>query len=193
MGIAIAENDRQSTSGGDTVQINEKERLDLRIVIRSISDDGEALRPGGAPRTDHDGWLRRAEAPVDATAHTSRVGHFSKHHNQSLNPPPPDNRLSELTSVMSDSINPPNWYDIFPQPRSVAPLISRETVLSQLYSQDLLLIDVRRTDYEGGTIAGSLNLPAQSFYQNRETLYNLCKRAGVKKVAFYCGKPMFSD
>jgi hypothetical protein len=138
--------------------------------------------------------------PGDATAHTSRFGHLSKHHNQSLNPSPPDNRLSEVTSIMPDSINPPNysinppnWYDAFPTPRSTAPLVSRESVLSQLYSQDLLLIDVRRTDYEGGTIAGSLNLPAQSFWRNRETLYNLCKRAGVKKVAFYCGKPKSSD
>jgi arsenical-resistance protein 2 len=94
---------------------------------------------------------------------------------------------------MADSTNPPDWYDVFPAPRSTAPLISRETVLSQLYSPDLLLIDVRRTDYEGGTIAGSLNIPAQSFYWNREALYNLCKRAGIKRVAFYCGKPMFSD
>jgi arsenical-resistance protein 2 len=94
---------------------------------------------------------------------------------------------------MADSTNPPNWYDVFPTPRSTAPLISRETVLSQLYSPDLLLIDVRRTDYEGGTIIGSLNIPAQSFYWNRETLYNLCKRAGIKRVAFYCGKLLFPD
>ncbi|KAF3051568.1 hypothetical protein E8E11_010358 [Didymella keratinophila] len=46
---------------------------------------------------------------------------------------------------------------------------------------------MRRTDFEGGTIKGSLNLPAHSFYMNRAVLFDLCKRAGVKGVAFYCG------
>ncbi|ORY00222.1 hypothetical protein BCR34DRAFT_638306, partial [Clohesyomyces aquaticus] len=36
-------------------------------------------------------------------------------------------------------------------------------------------------------IKGSLNLPAHSFYTNQSVLHDLCKRAGVKQVAFYCG------
>lgn len=82
----------------------------------------------------------------------------------------------------------PNWHDAFPAPRSTASVITREEVLSNLTSDNLLLVDVRRTDFEGGTIEGSLNLPAHSFYLNRGALFDLCKRAGVKKVAFYCGK-----
>lgn len=82
----------------------------------------------------------------------------------------------------------PNWHDAFPPPRTTAPTITREQALPDLSSGDLLLVDVRRTDYEGGTIKGSLNLPAHSFYMNRAALFDLCKRAGVKKVAFYCGK-----
>lgn len=76
----------------------------------------------------------------------------------------------------------------FPPPHSTAPIITREQVLSDISSPDLLLVDVRRTDYEGGTITGSINLPAQSFYMNRAVLYDLCKRAGVRRVAFYCGE-----
>lgn len=75
----------------------------------------------------------------------------------------------------------------FPAPMSTAPLLTRSEALDLLSSPDLLIVDVRRTDYEGGTIRGSLNLPAQSFYMNRGVLYDLCKRAGVKKVTFYCG------
>jgi arsenical-resistance protein 2 len=41
---------------------------------------------------------------------------------------------------------------------------------------------------KGGTIKTSINLPAQSFYQTRKTLLDLCDRAGVKQVIFYCGK-----
>ncbi|PQE22987.1 hypothetical protein CJF32_00004384 [Rutstroemia sp. NJR-2017a WRK4] len=40
---------------------------------------------------------------------------------------------------------------------------------------------------QGGTIKTSLNLPAQSFYQSRKTLLELCDRAGITKVIFYCG------
>src|ERR1051326_5586163 len=81
------------------------------------------------------------------------------------------------------------WWESFPAPQHTAALITAAEVMSQLSHPDLLLIDVRRTDYEGGTIVGSLNLPAQSFYMNRAVLYSLCKRAGVGRVAFYCGKP----
>ncbi|KAL1609220.1 hypothetical protein SLS59_001584 [Nothophoma quercina] len=87
---------------------------------------------------------------------------------------------------MTDAAKP-QWHDAFPAPRSTAPTITREEVLPVLTFGDLLIVDVRRTDYEGGTIKGSLNLPAHSFYLNRAPLFDLCKRAGVKKVAFYCG------
>ncbi|KAF1837500.1 Rhodanese-like protein [Decorospora gaudefroyi] len=88
---------------------------------------------------------------------------------------------------MAESANPTGtWTDAFPAPRATAPTISREEALSDLSSPDLLLVDVRRTDYEGGTIKGSINLPAQSFFMNRGVLYDLCKRAGVKRIAFYC-------
>jgi arsenical-resistance protein 2 len=80
------------------------------------------------------------------------------------------------------------WHAAFPAPRTTTPVITREEVLEDLSSHDLLLVDVRRTDFEGGTIKGSLNLPAHSFYMNRAVLFDLCKRAGVKRVAFYCGE-----
>src|SRR4051794_22702896 len=90
---------------------------------------------------------------------------------------------------MADPAKPTgSWTDAFPAPRTIAPSISREEALSDLSSPDLLIVDVRRTDYEGGTIRGSINLPAHSFYMNRGVLYDLCKRAGVKRVAFYCGE-----
>jgi arsenical-resistance protein 2 len=84
-----------------------------------------------------------------------------------------------------------SWTDAFPAPRTTAPILTREEALSALSSPDLLIVDVRRTDYEGGTIKGSINLPAHSFYLNRAVLFDLCKRAGVKKVAFYCGEYIY--
>ncbi|KAF2806791.1 uncharacterized protein BDZ99DRAFT_479184 [Mytilinidion resinicola] len=78
------------------------------------------------------------------------------------------------------------WHASFPAPQHTAPLLTRDAALPALGSGQLLLVDVRRTDYEGGTIKGSLNLPAHSFYLNRAALYDLCTRAGIKDVAFYC-------
>ena len=86
------------------------------------------------------------------------------------------------------------WHAAFPAPRTTAPLLERDSVfrmlsaMGDIFSIGLLLVDVRRTDYEGGTITGSINLPAQSFYLNMGTFYKLCRGANVDRVAFYCGR-----
>lgn len=54
--------------------------------------------------------------------------------------------------------------------------------------RDFLLVDVRRTDYEGGTVKTSINLPAHSLYQTRPVIYQLCKQAGIRYIIFYCGE-----
>lgn len=46
---------------------------------------------------------------------------------------------------------------------------------------------------QGGTIAGSINLPAQSLYATMPTLYNLVKSAEIPLVIWYCGKPCLSS
>ncbi|KAF1986243.1 hypothetical protein K402DRAFT_394102 [Aulographum hederae CBS 113979] len=83
-----------------------------------------------------------------------------------------------------------------PPPTRTAPLFSPSHLLrmyagiGDVLEAGMLLVDVRRNDYEGGTLRGSLNLPAQSFYMNRKTLYRLCKGDGVNvitRVIFYCG------
>lgn len=85
-------------------------------------------------------------------------------------------------------------WSAFPAPRAKAPEISPEDVMKMFDDMDIkpeprafLLVDVRRTDWEGGTIKTSLNLPAQSFYQSRKTLLDLCDRASINCVIFYCG------
>ena len=88
------------------------------------------------------------------------------------------------------------WYKAFPEPTETATSFKKENVLrlfhtiGDILNAGMLLIDLRRTDYEGGTIRGSLNIPAQSFYMNMATLYRLCKGDGVNvitRVLFYCG------
>jgi hypothetical protein len=89
------------------------------------------------------------------------------------------------------------WWDAFPEPKAECPrtdpaiiskLIEVNAALGKNAKRDFLLVDVRRTDWEGGTIATSINLPAHTFYQTRPQVYQLVKQAGVKRIIFYCGK-----
>ncbi|KAL4749182.1 hypothetical protein BDW72DRAFT_214312 [Aspergillus terricola var. indicus] len=87
------------------------------------------------------------------------------------------------------------WHAAFPSPQTTDPAsLPRPTLLQWLQpgsnrtpGTDFLLVDLRRTDFEGGTIKGSLNLPAQSLYPTLPTLFRLVRSAGVKDVIFYCG------
>lgn len=40
---------------------------------------------------------------------------------------------------------------------------------------------------QGGTIRGSINLPAQSLYPTRAAIFQMSKASGVSKIIFYCG------
>ncbi|KAJ5809989.1 Rhodanese-like domain-containing protein [Penicillium pulvis] len=84
------------------------------------------------------------------------------------------------------------WHAAYPAPRTVASSISRLELLGWMkegkkVGKDYILIDLRRTDFEGGTIRGSLNLPAQSLYPTIPTLYSVFSQARVSKVIWYCG------
>ena len=96
-------------------------------------------------------------------------------------------------------------------------VVTRTDLLALLQSgkrpgKDFLLVDLRRTDHEvryclfpgdhhptfpnalsclllakGGTIKGSINLPAQSLYYSLPTILNLCRSARIELVIWYCG------
>ncbi|KAK3335220.1 hypothetical protein B0T19DRAFT_436101 [Cercophora scortea] len=87
------------------------------------------------------------------------------------------------------------WFAAFPEPKSAPDKIEPAQVMDLLEKRDrdragprdFLLVDARRSDCTGGTVASSLNLPAHSFYPTRSSLYHLCTQAGIKRVIFYCG------
>lgn len=90
---------------------------------------------------------------------------------------------------------------------------------ARVNGKDFVLVDVRRDDFrvslpvwrrtipfqcigsefhwyvyiQGGTIRGSLNLPAQSFYTTLSAFYALLSSSGVKDVVFYCGMLLLWD
>lgn len=41
--------------------------------------------------------------------------------------------------------------------------------------------------FQGGTIRGSINLPAQTLYPTIPTIYSLLSQSPVKEVVWYCG------
>jgi len=116
-------------------------------------------------------------------------------------------------TTMSTVTTTSPWHAMYPAPRQSSPAtIDRQQVLELLRSdvgtvkKDYVLVDVRRNDHEvstlslrsginhehsllqGGTIRGSINLPAQSLHPTIPTLYALFKTAGLEKVIWYCCK-----
>ena len=81
------------------------------------------------------------------------------------------------------------WHASFPSPTTTAALMPqrRAMMILSMRIASLLVIDVRRTDYEGGAIRGSLNIPAQGFWWNRGMLYELAYKADMEWVVFTCG------
>lgn len=84
---------------------------------------------------------------------------------------------------------PAPWHAAFPAAVSLPVFIPASQVLQKLTTKapGFVLVDLRRNDHEGGTIEGSINLPAQTLYPSLPTLYTLFKNAGVREVIFYCG------
>ncbi|KAL8929091.1 MAG: hypothetical protein Q9172_000634 [Xanthocarpia lactea] len=103
-----------------------------------------------------------------------------------------------MSDPSSQNTAPP-WHDSYPPPKSVLSSIHRTELLhwfqeGEKPGKDFILIDLRRTDHEvsqsvskGGTIHGSINLPAQSLYPTIPTLYTLFSTAKVEKIVWYCG------
>ncbi|KAK4444740.1 hypothetical protein QBC34DRAFT_414573 [Podospora aff. communis PSN243] len=93
------------------------------------------------------------------------------------------------------------WWTAFPPPKATPGSISPEEVFrlleehqqshtdeKQRTPKDFLLVDVRRTDFTGGTVSSAINIPAHGFYAVRGGLFGLCKQAGLRRVVFYCGE-----
>ncbi|KAK3933918.1 Rhodanese-like protein [Diplogelasinospora grovesii] len=88
----------------------------------------------------------------------------------------------------------PLWHAAYPAPKIEAPSLTRETVLEMLRDgnnvsgRDFVLVDLRRNDHEGGSIRGSINLPAQSLWSTIPIVYEMFKAAGLRKVIWFCGR-----
>jgi arsenical-resistance protein 2 len=75
---------------------------------------------------------------------------------------------------MSTEQTPKPWHAEFPAPKTEAAIMPRNRVMQMLSMRgvaSLLVIDLRRMDFEGGCLRGSLNIPAQGFWWNRGMLY----------------------
>jgi arsenical-resistance protein 2 len=88
------------------------------------------------------------------------------------------------------------WWAAFPEYKSSCPqieasevkvLLEADAAAGASAARKFLLVDVRRTDWEGGTVATSINFPAHTLYQTRPVIYRLCKQAGIEHIIFYCG------
>ncbi|KAF2464823.1 uncharacterized protein BDR25DRAFT_328914 [Lindgomyces ingoldianus] len=96
---------------------------------------------------------------------------------------------------MSSTALPPDspWDPAYPVAKNQNPsTITRSEVLKMLREgkqpgKDFVLVDLRREDRTGGTIRGSINLPAQGLYPTVPTLYTMFATAKIGSVIWYCG------
>ncbi|KAI0485114.1 Rhodanese-like protein [Xylariaceae sp. FL0804] len=94
------------------------------------------------------------------------------------------------TGTLTAAAEAPPWHAAYPSPRTTEPgAVTRDEVMEMLRGarRDFVLVDLRRNDYEGGMIRGSINLPAQSLYPTIPALYELFRAAGVRRVVWFCG------
>ncbi|KAI5273383.1 hypothetical protein E4T47_03511 [Aureobasidium subglaciale] len=92
--------------------------------------------------------------------------------------------------MTTEQSKPKAWYEDFPEPKTEAAIMPRNRVMQMLSLRgvaSILLIDLRRMDFDGGCLRGSLNIPAQGFWWNRGMLYELAYKADVEWVVFTCG------
>ncbi|KAJ9133706.1 hypothetical protein NKR23_g10617 [Pleurostoma richardsiae] len=96
-----------------------------------------------------------------------------------------------MTSTAPDP--PAPWYAAYPEPRNSQPAaIRREELVKMIRGgesvagKNFIIVDLRRNDYRGGTIRGSINLPAQTLHPGIPTLYSMFKAAGIHTVIWYC-------
>ncbi|ETN44775.1 uncharacterized protein HMPREF1541_10445, partial [Cyphellophora europaea CBS 101466] len=85
------------------------------------------------------------------------------------------------------------WEVIVPQASCSNPkFIMRHEILNLLEAGQtpgtgFLLVDVRREDHQGSSIAGSVNMPIQTLFQSLPTLIRICIGGKIDRVIFYCG------
>ncbi|KAI6009018.1 S-adenosyl-L-methionine-dependent methyltransferase [Pisolithus microcarpus] len=83
-----------------------------------------------------------------------------------------------------------DWWIAYPAPVSEVPYLDCGDVAKMVGSRsgeqgDYVVVDVRRKDHAGGHVRGSVQCPAQTFYDDLPSFY---ERFGEKKqVVFYCG------
>lgn len=82
-----------------------------------------------------------------------------------------------------------NWWYAYPEVKSTPDALTTEQVAALVRdpnqnSTDFTVIDVRRNDHMGGHVRGSLQCPAQSFYDDLPGYFERFKDS--KKIIFYC-------
>lgn len=112
-------------------------------------------------------------------------------------PPSPQHGRTMSDAVAAGAATPAPWYAAFPEAQSSCPRVEASEVKkflddvldgSSSKHRSILLVDVRQTDWVGGTIATSINLPSQTLYPTRPVIHQLCKQAGIHSIIFYCGE-----
>ncbi|KAI8616979.1 hypothetical protein BC830DRAFT_1062892 [Chytriomyces sp. MP71] len=89
-----------------------------------------------------------------------------------------------------------SWTDAFPTPTSAPERWSRAQVAALLRDpsltngKDFAIVDVRRTDFGGGTVKGATNVHAQTFYENLDEF--VARFQHIPRVFFFCNSSSYT-
>ena len=72
-------------------------------------------------------------------------------------------------------------------PKISAPDLLARYQQGQTPGRNFVVVDLRSTDFAGGTVKGSLNIPMQTLEYGIPALYSLVRAARIDEVIFFCG------
>lgn len=115
-----------------------------------------------------------------------------------------NNMATNACTASGCTQNEQPWHTKFPSPKTpdeATNWLSQKTLFTWLSTtpttsddqpkyvpgKHFILVDLRRVDHQGGTIHGSINLPAQSLWWGLESLYWLVAGTRDRVAVFYCG------
>jgi len=152
------------------------------IVFTETSSDLNVYLDGGAP-----GCCGPASSAVSLPAELGDLNALAKSYQIYAT------KTENATDTVANSTPKSalkNWWDAYPAPASsvgnvecgaVADLIRNP----ELGREDFIVVDVRRDDHGGGHVRGSIQQPAQTFYDDLPHFYEAHR--GAKQAIFYCG------
>jgi len=177
--IVVQEYKTLLTEAGLTDVVLVDTRSDLNIYFQSNTPGSSCCSPGPLPAPCCTGGVQ-SNPKFDANAWVASYQVYAIKPQTSTGPPTESKAPAPLL----------RWWDAYPITNSKPEPLTRAHVAQMLRDptleagKDYTIVDVRRDDHAGGHVKGSVQHPAQSFYDDLPGFHE--QYGSVKQVVFYC-------